>query len=170
MVGFLAPLFEVLLAGGVLVVTLIVGTLAHESAHAAVLRAFEIPYDVDWRPGTATSAGAVAQPLATVTPRAQASPTPSVGLRLAALAPLGLTAPLLLVLAGALPDPLATGDPSLAAATVAWAGTALPSPQDFAVFWYGDRNVGGDPPADGSQTGPPTTAERSPVVTGGPSE
>jgi hypothetical protein len=76
-----------------------------------------------------------------VTPREIPEELSPTWLRVAALAPLTLALPPLLVLAGVLPDPLRSGDVLLAAATVAWFGCALPSPQDFSLFWYPRRAV-----------------------------
>jgi hypothetical protein len=136
-----------LTAGGVLLVTVVVGVIAHETAHAIVLRAFDIEYDVDVHP-TDTVSGTelpLVRPLVTVTPRPRSPSLSSVGVRLAAIAPLTLAAPFLLVLAGVVPDPLAVGNPVVAAATVGWAGCAIPSPQDFSVFWHGNRTPTGQP-------------------------
>lgn len=139
MVGLSSAMVNVIVAGGVLAVTLLAGILAHESAHAAVLHAFGIRYDVSWHPDRRAAGTdlAIARPLATVTPRPVAHRRSQRAVRLAAIAPLALATPLSLVVMGVLPDPLATGDPSIAAATVGWAACALPSPQDFAVFCHG---------------------------------
>jgi hypothetical protein len=128
-------------AGGTLLVAVFLGVVAHETAHMIVLRVFDIAYDVDWRPGSSESAAEMAmiRPLVTVTPRPGSAAEASVGLRLAAIAPLALATPLLLVLAGVVPDPLAIGSPAAVAATIGWAGGAIPSPQDFSVFWHGSR-------------------------------
>ena len=137
---------ELIGAAGVLFGTVAVGMIAHELAHVLVLRALGVPYVVRWLPdGHAAGRFGVGvyKAWATVSPRSIPRDLSSWGLRLAAVAPLALAAPALLVLAGALPDPLASGDPFAVAATVAWLGCALPSPQDFSLFWYADRVVDG---------------------------
>lgn len=123
--------------GGVLVAALVAGIIVHESSHVIVLQALGIPYEIVWFTGDAGLA--MARPLVSVDPRPPTTLEASIGLRLAAIAPLTLAIPLALVLIGVLPDPLAMGNPYLTAATVGWAACALPSPQDFSVFWYGDR-------------------------------
>lgn len=139
MVGLSSTMGTVLGAGGVLAVTLLAGILAHESAHAAVLHTFGIRYDVSWLPdrGAAGIDLALVSPIMTVTPRPGTPRQRHRAVRLAAIAPLALATPLSLVVTGVLPDPIAAGDPFLAAATVGWAACALPSPQDFSVFWHG---------------------------------
>ena len=133
---------DVLLAGGVLVVALGLGTVAHEFSHAAVLRAFGVSCDVSWFPrngGDGSSLAGVGGTWATVTPRSVPRGFSPWGLRLAAVAPFALATPAVLVLAGVLPDPVATDEPILVATTVAWLGCSLPSPRDFSVFWHAER-------------------------------
>lgn len=144
---------DLIWAAAVLCATLGVGTVAHELSHVFVLRQLGVRCDVQWLPSRESpeSLGAgIAQAWATVTPRAVPDGISQRGLRLAAIAPLALATPLLLVLAGVLPDPLATGNIVLAAATVAWFGCALPSPQDFSVFWHPGRAIdeSGETPVD----------------------
>lgn len=130
---------DVAAAAGVLLATVGVGTVAHELCHAAVLRAFGVPYDVAWGvrgDGAGRFGGGLAGTWATVTPRDLPRGLSPWVLRLAALAPFALAAPAVLVPLGVLPDPLAAADPALAAATVAWLGCALPSPRDFSLFWH----------------------------------
>lgn len=139
MIGLTPTMLNVIAAGGVLLVTLLAGILAHESAHAAVLHAFGIRYDVSWHPNRRAIGTdlAIASPLATVTPRPVTPRRSQRVVRVAAIAPLALASPLSLVVLGVLPDPLASGDPYMAAVTVGWAACALPSPQDFSVFCHG---------------------------------
>lgn len=131
----------------VLFVTLCVGTVVHEYAHALVLRAFRIEYEMTWlggREGLGRLRASVLGTWASVTPRNLSADTSVAGLRIASVMPLSLTAPFALVLAGVVPDPLATGSPYVIAATVAWLGCALPSPQDFSTVWYAHRIVDGE--------------------------
>lgn len=139
MIGLSSTMMIIIAAGGVLAVTLWAGILVHESAHAAVRHAFGIRFDVSWRPDRRAAGTdlAIASPLATVTPRPVAHRRSQRAVRLATIAPLALATPISLVVVGVLPDPLATGYPYVAAVTVGWAACALPSPQDFAVFYHG---------------------------------
>lgn len=140
------PVAEVVGVVLVALATVAVGTVAHELSHAVGLRALGVPYDVEWLPATDRSglSGVVLYAsLARVTPRAIPPGVSPLGLRLAAVAPLALATPAALVLLGVLPDPVASGDVLLAAAAVAWLGCALPSPQDFSVFWHADQVVDG---------------------------
>ena len=132
---------DLLLAGGALLLALGVGTVAHEFAHALVLRALGVPVDVRWLPDRGDSGPATAGfagRWATVTPRRLPADLPPRGLRLAALAPLAMATPMALVLLGVLPDPVATGNLPLIAATIAWFACALPSPQDFSLAWHAE--------------------------------
>lgn len=141
---FIGRVVEVAGAGGVLVAALVVGTVAHELTHASALRALGVPYELEWLPAH-ESTGLVGAGLrgswATVSPRSIPPGVPTWGLRIAAVAPFVLATPLLLVLLGVLPDPVRTGDPFLTAATVAWFACALPSPQDFSLFWHADQAI-----------------------------
>lgn len=135
--------FTIAGVSGVLLLTLCLGTVAHEYVHALALRAFGIEYRIDWlggREGIGRLRAGVLGTWASVTPRLNAG-TSAVGLRVAALMPLTLTVPFVLVAVGVLSDPLATGNPYVIAAAVAWLACALPSPQDFSTVWYAHRLV-----------------------------
>ena len=134
--------FELLAAVLVLLSMLCLGTVAHELAHASVLHVLGVPYDIEWLPdrgsGTVYNVG-IFGTWATVTPRSIPPEVSPWGLRLSALAPLGLAAPLVLVFVGVLPDPLSSTNPVHVVGTVTWLAFALPSPRDFSLFWYADR-------------------------------
>ncbi len=142
-------------AGFVLVAAVVVGTVAHELAHAVVLRALEIPYRIEWLPDRNESglfrAGLTGR-WATVSPCGVPRGLSPWRLRVAALAPLILATPLALTLLGVLPDPFRTGNPYAGAAAIGWLACALPSPQDFSVVWYAEcaiaRNERRDEPLD----------------------
>ena len=139
-----ATVSELLIAGGALVTSLVLGTVAHELAHAVVLRTLGVPFDVEWLPRrgeTGTTAAAFFGRWATVTPRRLPVDLPPRGLRVAALAPLVLATPMALVLLGVLPDPTSTGNLPLVAATIAWFACALPSPQDFSLVWHAEAAI-----------------------------
>jgi len=123
-----------------------VGTVAHECCHAAVLSLGGVPYEVDWLPerdgATLLRAGALGT-WAAVTPRRLPDDTSPWLLRVAAFAPLALAAPGALVLAGALPDPTAAGEPAVVGATLGWLACALPSPRDFSLVWYAEEAIAG---------------------------
>lgn len=127
-------------AGIVLIGTAVVGLIAHELAHALALYSLGVPFEIQWFPceGHSThSAGRLSGTWASVTPSQIPATVPTWGLQIAALAPLALTLPLLLVAAGS-PLPFSTDNPYIAAITVAWLACSLPSPQDFSVFWHAD--------------------------------
>jgi hypothetical protein len=130
---------ELLGAGGILLLTVVVGTVFHELTHVLSLRAIGVPYRVEWFTRRRNTDGLdVTVPLATVTP-VQVPGDRNVGLRISAMAPLLLVSPLVAVVLGYLPDPFASGNVYLLSMTIGWVACALPSPQDFAVFWYPDR-------------------------------
>lgn len=134
------------LAGAVVVflVMLGVGTVAHELAHATVLRALDIPYELEWFPdsdGQANLNGGLLGAWATVTPQSLSRDVPAWGLQLSAIAPLALTAPVFLMIVGVIPDPLASGNVIYVTLVLAWLGCALPSPQDFSLFWHADQVI-----------------------------
>ena len=137
----------------VLLATLCLGTIVHECAHAAALRAFGIDCEITWLPSR-DAVGVLRASLlgtwASVQPRALSADDPPVGLRIAALMPLTLAAPYLLIPIGAVPDPLATDNPYVIAAAIAWLGCALPSPQDFSVVWYAERMLADECATDGA--------------------
>ena len=139
-----ATLTDLLLAGGALLLTLVVGVVAHELSHALVLRWLGVPFDVEWLPDRAgpepVRAGTFGR-WASVTPRHLPATLPPWGLRISALAPLALAAPMALILLGVLPDPVQTGNAPLVAATLAWFGCALPSPQDFSLFFHAEAAI-----------------------------
>jgi hypothetical protein len=55
--------------------------------------------------------------------------------------PLWLAAPLVLIFAGVLPDPFASGSVGSRLVLVAWVGCSIPSPQDFALAWYPEQAI-----------------------------
>lgn len=123
----------------VLVCALVLGTVVHELAHAAVLHAFGIPYEIEWLPassaGSRFPAGVVGR-WASVTPGRLPASTPVRGLQVSALAPLLLALPFVPIALGVVPDPLASNNPVVGALAVGWLACALPSPQDFSTVWY----------------------------------
>lgn len=122
-----------------------IGTVAHEFAHALALRALGVPYVLEWFPDNSEQAHLNAGLMgawATVTPTSIPQHVPAWGLRLSALAPLALTVPVLLVPLGIVPDPLASGNVVYVVMTVAWIGCAIPSPQDFSLFWHAEDVIG----------------------------
>lgn len=130
---------ELVGAGGILVVTLAIGVVAHELTHLVSLRALGIPCEIDFFPdrGEADGLGiGIFQTWATVVPHTFPSGVAPWELRCAAVAPVVLATPAILVFAGVLPDPVESQNVYLVAATIAWLGCALPSPQDFSLFWH----------------------------------
>ena len=135
---------ELVAAGVVLLVAVVLGTVAHELSHATVLAAFGVPYRIEWLPARAQAGllrAGVLGGWASVTPREIPSGLAPWRLRVAALAPLALAVPFALVFAGVLPDPIASGNPLVQAATVGWLACALPSPADFSLFSHAGRAI-----------------------------
>ncbi|WP_436910338.1 hypothetical protein [Halosimplex marinum] len=132
---------ETAAAVAVLALAVSLGLVAHELAHAAVLRAAGVAYRIDWFPGddTGVLGAGLRGRWAAVRPRATAE-TPAWVLRCSAVMPLALAAPLALVPFGFVPDPFA-GEGVARFAAVGWMACALPSPQDFSVLWYADAAV-----------------------------
>ena len=131
-------------AGMVLLLTIGAGIVAHELSHAAVLYILGIHCDIDIGPeqaGTSLFDANVLGPWASVTPREISPGTSAWALRLSSVAPLALAVPFVTVAAGIVPDPLQAGSPLLSAWTVGWLACAIPSPQDFSVFWYAEQAV-----------------------------
>lgn len=136
--------FELLGAVIAVAVTVGVGIAVHELSHAFVLRAIGIPFDITWFPrpdGGGRRGVGLSGTWAVVTPRRVPRGTPAWGLRLSAIAPLLLVTPFVFVGVGTVPDPMASGSVIVSAATVGWLACALPSPQDFSVFWHANRAV-----------------------------
>ncbi len=134
---------ELVAAGVVLLVTVALGTVVHEGSHALALRAFGIPYEFSWLPAPAdeqTYHGLFGA-LASVKPLGVRQNSSSWSLRTAAMMPLWMTVPVGLMLAGVLPDPVASGNLVGTAAVVGWLACAIPSPQDFSILWYADRAI-----------------------------
>ena len=101
---------ELLAAVAALAGAVAAGTVAHELAHVVALGAFEIPCTVAWlHEGNGSLAAAVGGRWATVTPDTDAEALSTRGLRVAAVMPLTLAAPLALIAVGFLPDPTALG-------------------------------------------------------------
>lgn len=134
------------LVGAVVVLagTVVAGTVAHELSHALALRAFDVPFAVEFFPDR-DDAGLpradVGGTWATVTPTAVPAEFAPWRLRTAAMMPLLLATPFALVAAGVLPDPFAAADPYPKTAALGWLACALPSPQDFSLLWYPRRAI-----------------------------
>lgn len=130
-------------AGLVLLLTVGVGIVAHELSHAVVLHLFGIRCEIDIgveRIGANQLNAAIFGNWATVTPRAISQETAS-ALRLSSVAPLVLATPFLAVLIGIVPDPLQADSLLPTACAIGWLACAIPSPQDFSVFWHAERAV-----------------------------
>lgn len=130
--------FEFLLAGAALVATVAAGTVVHEVAHAAVLRAAGIPFELRW--GGAGSGGRLGRhlrgSLASVRLRSPPARRQTAHVRAASMAPLVLLVPFLAVPVGLVPDPFATDSVLAQVFAIGWLACALPSPADFALLWH----------------------------------
>ncbi|MHC3437141.1 hypothetical protein ACYJ1Y_03335 [Natrialbaceae archaeon A-gly3] len=129
---------DVFLALLVLVASVAAGLIAHEYAHAIVLRLAGVECAVEYFPdrgdGVVTTLASCRW--ARVSPQPIGDESPWV-LRLAALMPLALAVPVLVAgIAGSIP----VGDRHLlTVATIGWLACAIPSPQDFSVAFYAHR-------------------------------
>lgn len=126
----------------VLCVAVAVGVVAHELLHAAVLHLLGIRYDLTvgvGRVGIGNADADTSGALGRVVPPETAPDGAAWKMRLSSIAPLALAVPVLAVGAGVVPAPLPADDPLLTAWAVGWLACAIPSPQDFSVFWYAER-------------------------------
>lgn len=128
---------NVVIAGCTLALAVAIGLVAHEWAHAAVLRVARVDYSVSYFPGRTDGFVSLltTRPWAAVYPR----PTgrePAWTLRLAALAPSVLAIPVFGLAAAGY---MTTETPIVAAAAIGWLACALPSPQDFSVAFHAHR-------------------------------
>lgn len=137
------------IAGGGLGLAVVVGLVAHEWAHALVLRLAGIDYTMTYFPGRTGGLGGtlLSCPWAVVHPHPNAGDPPW-QLRLAALAPFALTIPVLL---GAFFGILQNSS-AISGFAIGWLACAIPSPQDFSVAFYAHRRTEGPSSraADGS--------------------
>jgi hypothetical protein len=139
--------------GAVLFATVVAGTIVHELSHAAALRAFSVPHEVEWLPlwaDVGTLRASITGDWARVVPYDLPPDLSPWALRVAALMPLLLATPLALVPVGVLTDPFGSDNPYLIAATLGWTACALPSPRDFSLVWYAEQVVALERPVDGS--------------------
>lgn len=138
-------LLDIVAAALIVLCAVGLGTVAHELAHAAVLRAVGVEVRFQWlhHGGEGTSLRAcLTGTWASVEMQSIPAGLPAWPLRTAALAPLALASPLALVAAGVLPDPFLTDSLSLKLAVVGWLACGLPSPQDFATVFHAEDLVG----------------------------
>lgn len=125
-----------------LVAAVAAGTVVHELLHASALRAFGVPYRIEWLPGhdgTGLLEASLYVKWAAVTPRSFPDDLSAWRLRVAALAPIALATPFVLIATGLLPDPFATDAVLLKVVAIAVMACAIPSPQDFSLFWHAER-------------------------------
>lgn len=118
-----------------------IGVVAHELSHAIALRAAGVPCRVEVLPtrdGGGFRSSALG-PLARVSPTSVPENLQVWRLRVAAMMPLCLVVPVVLIAAGVLPVPSAMDSLALELAAIAWIGCSLPSPQDFSLLWYPER-------------------------------
>jgi hypothetical protein len=122
------------IAGGVLTFVVVAGLVAHEWAHALVLRLAAIDYTISYAPNRRPGVFGLIRscPWAVVHPHPTGAEPPWV-LRVAALAPLALAVPILAVLATGASTP---GSMVTTVALIGWLACTIPSPQDFSVAFY----------------------------------
>lgn len=129
----------------VLLTTLALGISVHELLHLVPLHFVNASYTVTLLPtdedatptGWTTLQSALTTSLVRVEVTHVPPTTPVWVVRVAALLPLVLALPLLLVAAGVLPNPLASGDHAAALALITLTGCGLPSPADWTAVWHG---------------------------------
>lgn len=140
------PLPLEILVGAVVVLGAVgTGTVVHELLHATVLELAGVDAEVRWLEGG--RAGRLGAGLfgtwASVRMTAVPVDLPPWQLRAAALAPLLLAAPLVVIAIGAVPDPFASDHLYPKLFLVGWLACALPSPQDFSLVWNAPAVVAG---------------------------
>jgi hypothetical protein len=142
-----------------LVGTLGLGVIAHELSHMVALRMGGVSCTLEVLPNRGDagqfSAG-IGGPLARVKPTRPPDEISPWYLRGAALMPLCLASPLVLILAGVSPDPFVSGGVGPKLALIVWLGCSIPSPQDFSLVWYPERalaKAAGLQQADGRRSG-----------------
>lgn len=124
-----------------LAAAVVLGVVAHELSHVLVLRVFGVGTTVEVLPDRDDDqqlAAGMGGHLAQVSIVRPDDVAPQV-LRIAALMPLVLTVPLVLVLTGSLPNPFVTGSAGAKLVVIAWMACSIPSPQDFSLAWYPER-------------------------------
>lgn len=105
---------------------------------------FGVPFEISWLPKrdrTGLLRASVTGGWATTRPLAIPGEFQPWQLRVAAMMPLFLATPLLLIGLGVLPDPFTSTGPYGAAVAIGWLACALPSPQDFSLLWYAERAI-----------------------------
>lgn len=139
-------LYELLVAVLVVLLAVGTGTVIHELLHASFLRLSGVNCEVRWLHGGRT--GRLGAGLFGTWASVRMTSIPDGldpwQLRLAALSPLLLAAPLVAIGVGVVPDPFATGNLHLKLAVVGWLACALPSPQDFSLVWNAPTVIAGD--------------------------
>lgn len=135
-----------LVAAVVLVLTVGIGTVVHELAHAVLLAASGVEYEIRWfhRDGSGRLGAGLFGTWASVQLRSVPADLSPWKLRAASLAPFALAVPFLGVGVGAIPDPFAGDALALQLAAIGWLACALPSPQDFSMVWYAEEILDGE--------------------------
>lgn len=122
--------------------TAVAGVAAHELSHTVALRLAGISGTIEVLP-TRDDAGQLSRvigaPLARVRLTQLGDDIPPRYLRAAALMPLCLSFPLVLISVGIFPDPFASNALGPKLALIVWLGCSIPSPQDFSLAWYPER-------------------------------
>ncbi|WP_137291729.1 hypothetical protein [Natronorubrum halophilum] len=127
----------VVVAGCALVLAVAIGLVAHECAHALVLRLARVEYTITYFPGRSDGVlGLLAScPWAAVHPHRVDRESTTI-LRIAALAPVLLAAPAFALGIGGI---VTAESPIVTAVVIGWLACAVPSPQDFSVAFYAHR-------------------------------
>lgn len=130
--------YQLLIAGLVLFSVVSVGIVLHELLHGIFLRAAGVSFDIQWFHGETSGRlrSLFFGTWASVSMRSIPDDVSPWKIRAASLSPLLLTAPLVGVTVGAIPDPFAGDNLVLQLAVIGWLACAIPSPADFSLFWH----------------------------------
>ena len=128
----------------VLGISVVVGTIVHELSHAVALRSFDIPHVVRWFPDRDES-GSLSMGLrgrwAMVTYGSVPASVDPWKLQVAAMMPLTMTVPVIVVYQGLIPMGAIDGNLMVSFAIIGWLACAIPSPADFAIFWHPEESI-----------------------------
>lgn len=123
------------------IAVIVLGVVSHELLHVLVLRLSGAACTVEVLPDGGDDRHLVAGlggPLVHVDIEQSEDVSPR-HLRIAALVPFALAFPLVLIVAGVLPNPFLTGSTGGKLMLIGWVACSIPSPQDFSLAWYPAR-------------------------------
>jgi hypothetical protein len=122
--------------------TFVMGVLLHELSHIIMWRLAGVSCTVKILPSrddTDQLSSGIGTALAKVRPTTPPRNISPWYIRSAALMPLCLASPLVLIFFGVIPNPFLSGDLGPKLALIIWLGCSIPSPQDFSLAWYPEK-------------------------------